>query len=330
MSRRGSAEEADHHASPLSPSTPRGPRASAFDALPAGVSGVVTIASLAFAVEPDAGIAHRLAASPVAVATAAVVAVLGLGMLATRLGVGWAGPRWGQARRVVGPALLLAGAAVVSGVSLALAGAALVLVAAYRYVGRYVPAIGVILGSTLIGLVLTMSNPAMTYPWPVLLAMTHVGACRAVVWGLGPRRPRLSVRGVALAAGVIALWSLALVAVAGARGSGLELPAEVRAARATAWVGPAVAGGVMLLAGVAAVAWPRRDKSRATRGKRRAARAAGAASYWHWRGLMMYDAGWLIAAGTPAWGVPLVLLAGSVLTPWVERVRRSRAVTRTR
>ena len=280
----------------------------------AAVSGVVTIAALGVALEPAAGRLDRLADSPWVGVALASSAAAGLSIASGGMGraLGRGRRRAGLTAAGLGAAAALGAAGALSGASLALAAGGVFLIGVHHVVGRYVPAVGAAVAATLTGVVLLMANPPMTYVWPVLLAMTHVLACRLVSWGLGTRRPRLSVRGTIAAATVVALWSLALVSITTARRVGIEAPEAALPLRRWAWLGPAIAAGVMLAAGVIHVG--RRGGSD---GRRPRTRAAGeAARAWHWRGLMLYDLGWLAAIASPAAAGPAALLAASLLTAW--------------
>lgn len=223
---------------------------------------------------------------------------------------------------VGGAVLTVAASGALGAIALALSAAALMLIGAHQAIGRHVPALGTVSVIALVGLVWTLANPRMLYPWPVLLAMTHVGVCRSVVHSLGTSRPRLSARGVVLALVVLGWFSLALLAVQAARQGDVDVAAwdAVRGARDGAWLGPALAGLGMAIGGVGYVLRSRRNRSSAARTPRRETstphRAATAASAVQWRGLLLYDAGWLAATVPWATPVPAVLLGISLLRAW--------------
>lgn len=283
-----------------------------WDAMWAGVSGVVTISVLGWHVEPARATARLLAQSPVWSASAAVLAVLGLATVAAgearALGRGGGRRRVGLWAMAGGAAAALAGSAVLGPVSLTLGASAVVLVMLHQAVGRFVPAVGAVLAVVLVGVVLTLANPPMTYAWPVLLAMAHVGACRIVGRGLGTRRPRMSVRGAAGVLVSLAVWSLTVVAVQGARAREIAPLAEAASLRGAAWIGPAVAGAAMA---VSVAMYAARLGGRGTAPAPR--RVARAADRLEWRGLLFYDAGWLASVAWPLAAVPLVLLLASAL-----------------
>ncbi|MFW5682114.1 MAG: hypothetical protein ACOC1G_03830 [Phycisphaeraceae bacterium] len=295
----------------------------------AGISGVVTMSVLAGELEPASGVSPVLRGAPAVSIALAVTVVVALAVFA--LGEAWILQRASRKRRaglwiaMGGGLVALAASAGMGMIPAVLAAAAVLLIASHQAVGRFVPAVGTVALIVVVGLVWTLANPWMLYVWPVLVAMTHVGICRVVAHSLGAPRPRLSVRGTVLVLGVLSLLALAMVSVHAARMGDVAATAweAVEPVRNRAWLGPALAGLVMAVGGVAYVVAKGRGEAGGTRGSgglrtgaspgRRAGSAAGAIQ---WPGLLLYDAGWLAATTPWVATVPLVLLAVGLAWRW--------------
>ena len=126
---------------------------------------------------------------------------------------------------------------------------------------------------------------------------------------------------------MLALLSLALLAVHAARMG--DVPAGAWAAvgpvRHRAWVGPALAALGMAIGGVAYVVWTGRRGSPVGRRPHRdtmtGRRAGSASAAMQWRGLLLYDAGWLAATTPWAAVLPAALLALSLVWRWRHPAR---------
>jgi len=208
-------------------------------------------------------------------------------------------------QRQVGLGLLVAGVAISIGLGFwlglwtgMLSAGACLMVMLYQWLGRYVPAAGTAIAATLVGTVLMSANPSTTHVWPVLFAMGHVTLSRALEWGLGYRRPRLSVRGFVLSVVVLLFWSLVLVSLAseGNSSDGNQVVgwSFLGGPDRFAMIGPVFAG--ILLWTIVGLHLLYRRSSRLL-------------VFWRWQGLIVMDVGWLLGAGSSwAWASLVCLI----------------------
>ena len=206
----------------------------------------------------------------------------------------------------------VASAAVLGPTSLRLAiglGAGIVF---YNFVGRFIPAVGIVGAALLHGLSLGLPNPHAGFAWPVLLTMTHLTACGLVRYRLEMRRPKLRGRQIWATLLGWAFCCLLVLTLIRSRPEPASTPSWI-------WLGPAAAAiGFVVFAG-----WRRRSAAAVGDG------GAGFRRLSVWW-LMVYDASWLAAAGLgwPAASIAgLLLSAAPLLLPAAPPTRQGRIIS---
>jgi 4-hydroxybenzoate polyprenyltransferase len=158
----------------------------------------------------------------------------------------------------------------------------------YDTAGKFLPATGIITLAVIRALFMFVPNPTFAFVWPIWVMLTHLIVWMSIAYQLQSKRPRLHSRewsGLCLG---WMFWTMALV------GWMTWQHRLIWDGRPWLWVGPAAAA-----VGFIPLAWwtmrPRPNRSR---------RAAGKALFIRcilW--LIVYDAGWLLAAGEFAPGL---------------------------
>ncbi len=204
----------------------------------------------------------------VGLATSLVACTLGTAVLgATLLGI---------------PAVLL---------TLAVAGAILL----FNGLGKYVPAIGLVLLGLVYAGHMVVPNLNLRFVWPVWLVMTHMLAVEGLRHALRRSTPGISTRAVAISVVGWLFWSAIMLGVGWWRlrnHSGPEDGGAVAWGGWPAWVRPESAIGPAALAAVFAV-WAWRKATTHGRGPRAAEKIARYGALW----LSLYACAWLLGQG---------------------------------
>ena len=189
----------------------------------------------------------------------------------------------------------------------------------YNVAGRFVPAVGVVTLGLVIGLMMAIPNPKLTFAWPILLTMTHVTAAATFRYLLAGKRPRLTpIHGWLICVGW-AFWVLVMIVLIRLRDDD-----ALRDQLGLVWVGPAAAMLVLLM-----IVWlmlgPSALNAKARRGT--AARFTKLAAAW----LIVFHTAWLWSAGLWWQGMlvlTLLMLAG-IFAPTAPVVRAEQSMGRT-
>lgn len=176
----------------------------------------------------------------------------------------------------------------------------------FNALGKFVPAIGLVLLSLIYAGHMLVPNLSLRFLWPVWVVMTHALAVSGVVYVVGRKAPPLTPRALLTALTGWVFWSGALLwlgthrADAGAVGIGGRLW--------PAWVGPGGAVFVALLAGLFVSLALRRIRHLGY-GPRTAEKINRYGALW----LPLYACGWLLGEGLFREGLIMAVLALSGL-----------------
>lgn len=177
-------------------------------------------------------------------------------------------------------------------------------VLAFNLLGKFVPAVGLVLLSLIYAGHMLVPNLSLRFLWPVWVVMTHSLAVSGVVHVISRKPPPITPRALVGALLGWVFWSGVLVWLA-ARRSGEE---GVSAALWPDWVGPGGPIAVLALAGLFVVVALRRVKELGM-GPRTAEKINRYGALW----LPLYACAWLFGDGHTREGIIMGLLALSGL-----------------
>ncbi len=179
-------------------------------------------------------------------------------------------------------------------------------VLAFNALGKFVPAIGLVLLSLIYAGHMLVPNLSLRFLWPVWVVMTHAMAVSGVVYVVGRKAPPLTPRALLTALAGWVFWSAALLWL----GTHRAEPAEpgMHAGLWPEWVGPGGAAFVALLAGMFVALAIRRIRNLGY-GPRTAEKINRYGALW----LPLYACGWLLGEGLFREGLIMAALALSGL-----------------
>lgn len=169
--------------------------------------------------------------------------------------------------------------------TLAVAGAILL----FNGLGKYVPAVGMVLLGLVYAGHMVVPNLNLRFIWPVWLVMTHTLAVEGLRHGLRRATPTISPRAIAASVLGWIFWSCVMFAVAWWRGIGQ--PTSLGGLWPD-WVHAEAAIGPVMLAAIFAL-WAWRKARAQGRGPRVSEKIARYGSLW----LALYACAWLIGQG---------------------------------
>lgn len=155
----------------------------------------------------------------------------------------------------------------------------------FNGVGKFVPAIGLVLMGLVYAGHMVIPNLNLHFVWPVWLVMTHTLAIEGIRHGLRRKTPGVSARAIVLSIVGWVFWSAVMLGVGywRSREHGGLWPE---------WVRPRAAVGPAILAALFAV-WAWRKATKHGRGPRAAEKIARYGALW----LSLYACAWLVGQG---------------------------------
>ena len=168
------------------------------------------------------------------------------------------------------------------GESVTLALLASIAIVFYNFVGRFVPAAGVITLAVMYGLAMGIPNPHLGFAWPIALTITHVFACAAMRRTMPGSRPRLKPKdGIAIAVA----WAFICLMLASFMNSRATAVLPAGGPMRWIWTGPLAAFLVFIPVAVRLIRSPKAGT------RAGAQRFAQTANLW----LLVYPPLWLFA-----------------------------------
>lgn len=176
----------------------------------------------------------------------------------------------------------------------------------FNALGKFVPAVGLVLLSLIYAGHMLVPNLSLRFLWPVWVVMTHALVVSAVVHTLGRKPPPITLRALAAASAGWVFWSGLLIWLGARRAApGREGPGDLLWPD---WVGFGGAVLVVLCAGLFVFVAARRVRTLGS-GQRTAEKINRYGALW----LPLYACGWLFGEGHFREGLIMAALAASGL-----------------